>query len=79
MSVLVRGYYYSIRGDAYLQKMWNTIKSMLPHQAAGMNAFPPVFPQKRPRRPVKPARPAKTKKKFLQTPFPAEGRGGEGS
>jgi hypothetical protein len=29
MSLLVRGYYYSIRGDKYLQRQWNVIKSSL--------------------------------------------------
>jgi hypothetical protein len=69
MSVLVTGYYYSIRGDAYLQKMWNTIKLMLPQQAAGTDAFSPVLiaapavsKKTRPRHFVKPAHPVKTKK-----------------
>ncbi|MDR3139587.1 MAG: hypothetical protein LBT95_07915, partial [Treponema sp.] len=29
MSLLVRGYYYSVRGDRYLQRQWNVIKSSL--------------------------------------------------
>jgi hypothetical protein len=74
MSILMTGYYYSIRGDAYLQKMWNTIKSKLPPQAAGAEALPPVpvdspavSPKTRPRRLVKPARSVKTKKTSPKT------------
>ncbi|MDR1307929.1 MAG: hypothetical protein LBK74_10205 [Treponema sp.] len=32
MSVLVTGYYYSIQGDIYLQRNWNTIKHILANQ-----------------------------------------------
>ncbi|MDR2663105.1 MAG: hypothetical protein LBC31_08930 [Treponema sp.] len=32
MSVLVTGYYYSIQGDIYLQRNWNTIKHILTNQ-----------------------------------------------
>ncbi|MDR2759452.1 MAG: hypothetical protein LBB78_08725, partial [Spirochaetaceae bacterium] len=34
MSILVTGYYYSIRGDVYLQRKWNSIKSALQQHAS---------------------------------------------
>ncbi|MDR2069258.1 MAG: hypothetical protein LBP71_05255 [Spirochaetaceae bacterium] len=43
MSVLVTGYYYSIRGDVYLQMKWTSIKSALEQQASREAA-----PQSRP-------------------------------
>jgi hypothetical protein len=32
MSILITGYYYSIQGDIYLQRNWNTIKRALTNQ-----------------------------------------------
>jgi hypothetical protein len=40
MSVLVTGYYYSIQGDIYLQRNWNSVKSALSAQKAGKLALP---------------------------------------
>jgi hypothetical protein len=71
MSILVTGYYYSIRGDAYLQKRWNTIKLMLQQHPAGeeaqlnllaSTARPAVSEKPKPCRPVKPPRSGKAPK-----------------
>ena len=71
MSILVTGYYYSIRGDAYLQKRWTTIKLMLQQHPAGEDAQlnllastvrPAVSEESKPRRPVKPPRSGKAPK-----------------
>jgi hypothetical protein len=47
VSVLVTGYYYSIQGDIYLQRSWNTIKNALQNQVQSRPALPPP-PQTRP-------------------------------
>ncbi|MCL1812475.1 MAG: hypothetical protein FWG29_03005 [Treponema sp.] len=52
MSILITGYYYSIQGDLYLQRNWNSIKSALANQGQ-QKALPA------PKSPVKPAPPAK--------------------
>jgi hypothetical protein len=46
MSSLVRGYYYSIRGDKYLQRSWNAIKLSLQAQVekAPLALPPPAKP-----------------------------------
>ncbi|MDR1374713.1 MAG: hypothetical protein LBJ24_07055 [Treponema sp.] len=40
MSSLVTGYYYSIQGDRYLQRSWNTIKYALQQNRPGLLALP---------------------------------------
>jgi hypothetical protein len=42
LSSLVRGYYYSIRGDKYLQIRWNSVKPLLSQGPA--NQRPPALP-----------------------------------
>jgi hypothetical protein len=51
MSALVSGYYYSIRGDHYLQMRWNLIKTQMNSpealsalSAPGVQAFSPAVP-----------------------------------
>jgi hypothetical protein len=45
LSALVRGYYYSIRGDRYLQIRWNTVKPLLDQGPANQApALPPPAP-----------------------------------
>lgn len=71
MSILVTGYYYSIRGDAYLQKKWNAIKLMLQQHPSGEDAQlnllastaqPAASEKPKPRRLVKPPRSGKAPK-----------------
>jgi hypothetical protein len=41
LSSLIRGYYYSIQGDRYLQFRWNSVKSLLNQQAKPALPAPP--------------------------------------
>ncbi|MDR2630663.1 MAG: hypothetical protein LBC60_07055 [Spirochaetaceae bacterium] len=66
MSILVTGYYYSIRGDVYLQRKWNSIKPALQQHSSGGDALGPktfvpriVSKKARSRRISTPARSAK--------------------
>jgi hypothetical protein len=57
MSSLVTGYYYSIRGDRYLQRSWNAIKLSLQAQKPPLALPPPAKPS----RPEPPKAAPKTK------------------
>jgi hypothetical protein len=54
MSALVSGYYYSIRGDHYLQQTWNSVKRMMGDGRRG-SGVPVLLPPEDPVRKVFPA------------------------
>jgi len=74
MAQLITGYYYSIRGDIYLQRNWALLKAQREHPAAPGAAAPgavppaPVAPTIRSPAAVRRTRPAKSK------PVPVQAR-----
>ena len=54
VRILITGYYYSIQGDIYLQRNWNTIKRAMEKQAQQVRLALPA-PESAPKRSVKKA------------------------
>jgi hypothetical protein len=88
LSSLIRGYYYSIQGDRYLQLRWNSVKSLLNQQARPALPAPPetaeaetagtkkAAPRTRTAKAAKAAKKRRTKKKKKRAAAAWKGRKG---